>query len=233
MNREVFMNRPNQEAYITERDIQSQFAYQSINMLTLDITFPEISLLQTSIQRTINNHYQSQANCFMNHASCSLVDSAIAEYKTSIENDFPFRPFEAVMHETVTLNADCHLSTYFDQYEYQGGAHGLTVRFSDSWDLQTGRKLDLKDIFHNGHYRRLLLQRIIALADAQMQSNPIYFENYRELIVQYFNEDSFYLTPEGIAIYYQQYEIGPYASGIIVFEISYDSLYIPSPSCSA
>jgi hypothetical protein len=59
----------------------------------------------------------------------------------------------------------------------------------------------------------------------------IYFENYRSLIVRYFNPNSFNLSPDTLSVYYQQYEIGPYVSGIIVFNIPYESLRLTKPGC--
>ncbi len=43
-----------------------------------------------------------------------------------------------------------------------------------------------------------------------------YFDNYRELVPQTFNPAQFYLTPEGLTVYFQQYDIAPYASGFHV-----------------
>lgn len=64
-----------------------------------------------------------------------------------------------------------------------------------------------------------------------MAENPgVYFDDYRKLIAQYFNEEQYYLTPQGVAIYYQQYEIAPYSTGIVVFTVPYDVLGW-KPSC--
>lgn len=90
----------------------------------------------------------------------------------------------------------------------------------------------MRDLFPRGtNYRRLVLEQILKQADKMMEENPILFEDYRQLIVKYFDPDSFNLTPKGISVYYQQYEIGPYASGIITFEIPYESLGIDKPMC--
>jgi len=61
-------------------------------------------------------------------------------------------------------------------------------------------------------------------ADENMQQQPIYFEDYRNLIVQHFNPASYYLSNDGLVIYYQQYEIAPYATGIVEFTIPFSVL---------
>ena len=74
----------------------------------------------------------------------------------------------------------------------------------------------------------MLIDQILRQADENIQQNPgINFEDYHALIVKYFNEEHYYLTPSGVAIYYQQYEIAPYSTGIVVFTIS----YMEPPSC--
>ena len=52
----------------------------------------------------------------------------------------------------------------------------------------------------------------------------MYFDDYQDLIKKNFNPQSFYLTPNGLVIYYQQYEVGPYAAGIIEFTIPYEQI---------
>jgi hypothetical protein len=222
------------KADITFRQVKKEFEYNSIVVLTLDISYPEIRLEQNPrIESLINKQYQSEVKSFYNYAANKLFNDAVIYYRNARQNNFPFHPFDAVMRYTVTLNENCYLSTYGDRYEFTGGAHGMTVRFSDSWDLRTGRHLQMRDLFRRGQdYRNLVLEQIVLIADKNIQANPyIYFENYRELIVKNFNPKSFYLKPHALSVYYQQYEIGPYASGIIVFDIPYESLGIERPHC--
>jgi len=78
--------------------------------------------------------------------------------------------------------------------------------------------------------KRYLLGRI----EQQIRRNPdIYFENYRELIDKNFHEENFYCEPRGIVIYYQLYDIAPYASGIRTFLIPYDCFINPANLCTA
>jgi hypothetical protein len=44
-----------------------------------------------------------------------------------------------------------------------------------------------------------------------------YYENYPKLIRKYYNPMKFYIISEGLAIFYDQYAIGPYVEGIPVF----------------
>lgn len=204
-------------------------------MLTISITYPEVTLRRNpQAQSSINQQIQEQVSDFARYAANDLYQQAIAAYEESQKSGFPFFGYDAVLQYTVTYNHQCHLSMYRDQYEFTGGAHGNTIRSSDTWDLTSGQNLPLASFFSPGQdYKAFLIKQILVQAEQQMQKNPgIYFEDYKTLIVKYFNEKSYYLTPAGVAIYYQQYEIAPYATGIVVFTIPYSVLQW-TPSCSA
>ena len=81
-------------------------------------------------------------------------------------------------------------------------------------------------------YQEYLIQTINRQIAGQIASgNNIYFENYEQLTAKTFQPESFYLTPDGLAIYYQQYDIAPYSSGIPVFIINYEEGRVVLPTC--
>lgn len=228
----VVNNTKNYSAGITMRQTERDFSYDNTVVLTLSIRRPVVSIVGNSqAQRRINRNFSAQAGSFFYRASTILYRQAIREYIDAQVSDFPFRRFDAVMQYEITFNAECHLSSFNDRYEYTGGAHGSTLRASGTFDLNTGQKLTLRHFFPDEpNYRGLLLGQILMQADKNMEENPIYFEDYRTLIVKYFNPESYYLSEEGFNIYYQQYEIAPYATGIVVFTIPY-SVAGTAPSC--
>ncbi len=59
-----------------------------------------------------------------------------------------------------------------------------------------------------------------------------YFDNYPPLVAGTFNKNSFYCTDEGIVVYFQQYDIAPYSSGIPEFPLPYSGCVTnPSDTC--
>lgn len=201
-------------------EMKRTFTYNSTPMLTLSILYPKVTLHHCSCaQDSINFQIQAQICDFLHYVSSDLYQQAIATYKESQENGFPFRLYEAVLQYEITYNQHCHLSLYRDQYMFTGGAHGGTVRTSDTWNLMSGCNIPLSAFLPaDQDYRTSLIDQITE----QVNENPeIYFEDYQALIEKYFNEEHYYLTSSGVAIYYQQYEIAPYATGIVVFTIPY------------
>ena len=163
----------------------------------------------------------------------NLYQMAMVEYEYSIANDYPIRLFEAYVDYVVTLNQNCILSLYFDQYEYAGGAHGLTLRYSDTWDLNKCRRMELGDLFpQRSNYKEYLIQTINKqIADEIAKGNGMFFEDYERLVRENLKTNNFYLSKEGVVIYFQQYDIAPYASGIPTFVIPYGPGGAVLPKC--
>ena len=215
------------KAIIEMQNLQQIFLYNTIEVMTLKIKYPLIMLDHTHEAQTLINHQiMAQVNEFYQYVSCVLYDEAIKGYLYSKENDFPFNGYEAIMDYTITYKDHSFLSYYYDQYEYTGGAHGNTTRKSHTFELIRGTQIPLYCYFPMGtDYKLFLTDEIIRQASDRLKLNPgIYFDDYETLIVQNFQKENYFLTPEGLAIYYQHYDIAPYSTGIVVFVIPYSTL---------
>lgn len=218
------------QARVTARERKWNFFYRGAPILSASARYPEVAVpASPRAQRAINGRIRSQVAAFYRYAAGPLYRQAAADWRFAQANDTPFHPYEAILNYETALNCGGYLSLFRDRYEYTGGAHGSTVRSSDTWALQSGRKLPLAAFFRRGEdWRGRVLAQILKQADEAMRQNPgIYFDDYRERIETYFDPANFYLTPSGIAVYFQQYEIAPYSSGIVVFTVSGDT----EPSC--
>lgn len=211
----------NLKAVINKQEYKREFIYD--NTVVLNTKFESIIVDVGSFklaQNRINANIDRQLNQFLRDNESNLFPEAVRVYKEAVANGYPVRPFESLLVYEVTYNGNGLLSLYRDRYDYTGGAHGNTLRQSDTYSLKTGSILPLPAFFPDGfNYTKFLIEEILKLA---RKDPSIYFENYEELIVKYFNPRNYFLTEKGIAIYYQQYEIAPYSSGIIVFDIPYE-----------
>ncbi|MFW6148876.1 MAG: DUF3298 domain-containing protein, partial [Atribacterota bacterium] len=118
----------------------------------------------------------------------------------------------------IGLNNDNCLSFYVEYYRFTGGAHGMTERKSFTYDLRTGLKLSLSDIFaKNVDYEKVILEEINSVIKEELEDDPhLYFEDHLDSLD--YNK-GFYLTGDELVIYFQLYEIAPYYKGIIEFPI--------------
>lgn len=210
--------------------IEENLTYQGVIVLHYRIEYPEFSSeYYTRSINSINRHYTRIARQFQRYIETELYRMAVEEYRAAIENGYPIRVFEVVQVYEITYNMSCIISLYFDRYVYTGGAHGITGRTSQTWDLQRNRQITLERLFRCDTSMKEYLMECI---ERQIAREPdIYFEDFRERIAEYFREENFYCEPRRVVIYYQLYDIAPYSSGIRTFLIPYDCFINPKELC--
>lgn len=208
--------------------------YNGVPVVKYDIKYPEFySGRYPFAARRMNAFYRQKAAMLNRHIRTDLYNAAVADYKNSIANDFPVHIYEAIQTFNITYNEDCLLSLYMEYYEYTGGAHGSTERTSQTWNMNNGRILPLDAFFRKNFNYTDHLKKIINRQIEEQIANGTgaYFDNYRELVDKAFNPENYYLTPEALAIYFQQYDIAPYSSGIPTFMIPYAEARVNLPDC--
>ncbi len=209
-----------ENAQIIMKSICRNFSYEDEIVLKVNIQYPEIHL-QNGQAQPINSHIQSEMDVFYFNAITSYYWQAMGEYLHSKKSG-SFLPREATLQYTITLSDEHWLSLYRDEYLYLGGAHGITIRHSDTYDLHSGNLMTLNSFFQKSEeYRNRIIRQITEQADIHMQQDALYYDDYRVLIHKCFHEKSFYLTAKGIVFYFQEYEIAPYAAGIVEFTLPY------------
>lgn len=109
-------------------------------------------------------------------------------------------------------------SIHFTGSEYTGGAHGNTFHTILSFDLETGNKLEIEDLFadRDGGLPKLIARiadgvQALKAADADpVDCGPAAIDANMERIA---------LTPEGLRVVYAPYEMGSYAEDEFVVDI--------------
>lgn len=217
---------PGNRVIVYDKILQQDMYYKGIVILTYTVRYPFFTSdrYQITLDK-LNSYYQTRAYMYVKSDIMKLYQMAMVEYEYAIANDFPVRTFDAVTVYEITYNRDCVLSLYFERYEYTGGAHGMTIRTSDSWNIACSSPIRIKDLFLmaddvNAFVTDLIVEQIDQEAMAEVEFFP-YFEDYQTLVKENFNTKNFYLNNKGVIIYYQHYEIAPYASGIPEFLLPY------------
>lgn len=219
---------------VRKKTLQQDMYYKNNNIMRYTIKYPQfISETYQTIAGKLNSLYRTKAVMYERSNVMNLFQMAMVEYEYSVANNFPIRQFEAVVDFTVTYNQSCLVSLYFDQYEYAGGAHGLTVRYSDTWNLERSRRMELGDFFpHQNNYKEFILQMIDKQIEYKLANEAaMFFDDYEKLVKENFKANNFYLSKEGLVIYFQQYDIAPYAAGLPTFIIPYGPGGAILPKC--
>lgn len=201
--------------------LQDDMQYNGNIILTYKIKYPKIinDKYGFGIHR-FNEYYKNKALQLQIYCQTELFSQAKQLYEYNSENGYPIMKFDVVQEYNVTYNKDNIISLYTDQYMYTGGAHGNTIRTSETWDIKYGRLIPLQSFFYNNPYYIIdIIKEINRQIAEQIQNGENqFFENYCELVLESFKLENYYLSPNYIEIYFQQYEIAPYSSGIPVFK---------------
>lgn len=174
--------------------------------IEVNVSYPQ---LIPNTLKLINNEIKWWTDNWINDVKSILEDYKKSGYICNMK-------YELFSKFFVTLERDDLLSFYIDYYQFTGGAHGLTTRRAYTLDVKNGNKLKIKNLFKNGYdYKSFIDKEIKKQVDANKEK---YFQG-----LEGFNgindEVKFYINGDNLVIYYGQYEIAPYASGIPEFNI--------------
>ena len=212
---------------ISKLTLSDTMYFQNTPALNYKIDYPQFtSTCSRRAAAAVNSFYRLRAKSLETYCRFTLYPQAVTDYQYGKSNGYPFFSYEFIMGYQVTYNHDCIVSLYLDQYEFTGGAHGMTVRTSQTWDFETGRQLRLGDFFMDDPGYVEAIQNWIEYEIAQrLKADPsTYFDNYPELLRSTFQAENFYLTPQGIVLYYQHYDIAPYSSGLPQFLLPFGEM---------
>ena len=205
---------------ITEKILNDTMLYGNIPVFTYHIAYPSFSTTCVlSAAQTANIYYMQLAENTEQYCRTVLYPQAVESARYITSNHPPFNRYTLDMNYQITYNSGCITSLYMDTYTYMGDAHQELERISDTWDFSTGRQLHLDDISALTPAALNGLQTSVErqIAERLKESPGSYFEDYPYLLRNKFNQNHFFLRPGYIVIYYQQYEIAPYATGIPEF----------------
>jgi len=144
----------------------------------------------------------------INRDMATMVEKFIAD------NANDFTKTAVVRYEVHCLSSQL-LSFTVTSYIYTGGAHGFSYREGYTYDLHRGLRCEFSDLFEFNDAARASINAQIV---AQIQANNIPTLGPFKGIG---DKPYFYIAADGQpVIFFQQYEIGPYAVGILEFPVS-------------
>ena len=145
------------------------------------------------------------------------------EYRAALAASLPLPHLRAELTYQVTYNDGGLWSLYTQSRESGFSGRPTLLRHGDTWDLTSGYPVPLSAFFprRSGWKRRLM-----EAAEAEIQRQETagisrYHEGVRRLLRRHFNPQNFYLTAEGLSLFYPMYAIAPAMEGIPVFTLPY------------
>ena len=206
---------------VIRKTLKDTMLHNGIPVFVYQISYPFFYSICSESYRTVNDYYYNMAKHREEYCRTILYAQTLENVKYIQDNHRPFNSYSFTMDYQVTYNAGCITSLYIDTYTYMGGAHGETKRESDTWDFNTGAQIILNDIFPLNQASLSKLQLTIEeQISERLQVLPgSYFDNFSSLLQKSFRPENYYLKPNGVVIFFQQYDIAPYSTGIPEFFI--------------
>ncbi len=218
------------ESFETERD----WDHEGIPVLHARACLPTpVGGQRGRTARRIQRYYTAQCQAFLRRCEAFLLPQAKAAAQTALAASLPFSPVQAELTFQPTYSENHLLSLYTQLREKVGERPAFLCRWGDTWDLESGYPLALSGCFPAGTpWKRRLLADIRTQAEERQRSGiSCYWEDVQKCLRRRFNARNFYLTAEGLAVFYPMYAIGPAAEGIPVFILPYaDEGPFPRPS---
>ncbi len=106
------------------------------------------------------------------------------------------------------------LSLTQTNYAFSGGAHGLTIMKSLTFDVTSGKSYQLKELFRDGSDYVRILSEIVG-AQIRKRDLPL-LEEYTGIRP----DQDYYIADKCLVLYYQLYQLLPYVFGFPYFPIS-------------
>lgn len=229
--KETFATQENDGEELQTEEISTAPHKYSVQEYKQEITSPDGEILATveysypvfESNDGDNAEYVAQINERLRTDALDLVKSAELDYENTLyayeyrnENGgLPFIPYVYRYGYDIHTDKDGILSLTEVRYYYTGGAHGGTVQESHTFDTAGGKELSLSDLLYGTQEEitEAFTNEFMKIADA-------FFGDPSQIVPIEFPSAQFYVDEKGVTAYFQQYQVGPYASGFVSATVS-------------
>lgn len=169
-----------------------------------------VGLKSTELEEKINTEYENE------------LDEMLNDFLNNSQTDDEERVEKARLEicQEVKYNKNNFLSIVGECVEYTNGINGTGSRKVLNIDTVNGYELKLADLFCDEEYEDMLNERLLKLTEQE-----IYSDIWETPIIGEEQQEYFYLTEDGLIIFYPPYELSYYARGFVEFKIPYNDLY--------
>lgn len=178
----------------------------------IDLVFPELTgLADGGVQERVNGTIRAAMEQEVEAFTMSVGETAGGD---------GMPPLGLTSRYTVGILTPGVLSVVLPVQTYTGGAHPYTVVRTFTFDLATGEERGLTDLFESG-----ILERVSELVVERIDDEHGTGDWAAEGAAP--TEEAlgrFMLTPEHLQVWFDEYQVGPYAIGTPSVDVPYDEL---------
>ncbi len=178
----------------------------------LKVTSDRYGKLQDTLDE-LNGSWKDQADYAFATQAKEFASGEVNEY---LQGLLPFSSHQLV---TVTRADEVCFSFYKTTDSWYGGAHPFAYQVGFNIDSTSGKVLELEDAVTD--YDAFYEEVIRALEEHE--NSDYYFEDWKDTLKAEFYDDpsqqvNWVLTQGGISVWFNQYEIAPYAAGPVYLD---------------
>ena len=206
---------------------ESNTLYEDNAVIEINIPVAEgDSDLAKTINSKIEGHIANMLNFAEEPSDTISLKGAIKNFDTNykrFKNDFAESAliWEATFDGEVTHNSENIISIALSSYSNTGGAHGNTNVTFYNFDKATSKLIEVNSMLTDKQAFKVLAEHYFK--ENVNRNDEFAYEDY-------FFDEGFQLpanigfNEEGLILFYNTYEIAPYAMGITEFTIPYEKL---------
>ncbi|GAB4314130.1 MAG: hypothetical protein Kow00127_05290 [Bacteroidales bacterium] len=116
------------------------------------------------------------------------------------------------------------LSLRFSKYAYTGGAHGIEISRFVCFNIKNGKQLKISDLVPADSLINLWKLAEHKLRQTNNISSHVKLSQAGFLVDHLPETDNFYLTSNGIHLYYNVYQIAPFSTGPVEIILEWDKI---------
>lgn len=151
----------------------------------------------------------------------------LEDQKKKQENEFTYAwcNYTKNIHSDVMFCDEGVLVYQINTNEYTGGAHGYKATLFLNFNMATGKRIHLKELFDEENKSALTRLLLAQLEKDNKVSSEAELEEIGYFITEpLYPTENFYFTEEGINFFYNVYEIAPYAMGTTTIKLPYSAV---------
>lgn len=174
----------------------------------------------------IERYFSHFWNQLKEYWKANLYPRACKAFETASENKVVFTPWHAELDYEVTLFVPPLVSIRLNLVHSTSNPYPFKACFGETWDCSTGYPRTLRSLFppHEHKWKKQLLDKLKEQATQQLASGESLLDaNCTQVMERTFDPTQFYLTQEGLAVFYPLCILGSHAEGIPVFTIPYQT----------
>jgi len=189
------------------------------NKATFSVTAPKLtSDTYGENADKFNEIITTEIEAFKNEFAKAVADGGLPEDAS------PDLNIEFELTYEVYKSSEGVVSILLKKYIYLAGVHGNTIYKAVNFDLNSAQSVNMQYVVGAPEEEYTPFIKNIILSQMRNDPENPYFSTEDGVLDDTFDDTQFVITETGITVFFQEYDIAPYAAGYQTFEIPYNEL---------